>query len=102
MIGTESEYSVTSVLSRLTLNLDTVFSGHYSAERDPKATQEIHDFIISMREVATTKAVKSAKDWLTAWNQGAATITSHSRAKATNVSNTGSASSISSLPYAKR
>ena len=41
MVGTESEYSVTSVLSRLTLNLDTVFSGHYSAERDPKSTQEI-------------------------------------------------------------
>src|ERR1700677_1883754 len=43
MVGTESEHSVTSVLSGLTLNLDTVFSGHYSGERNPKSTQEIRD-----------------------------------------------------------
>src|ERR1700683_1205381 len=80
---------------------DTVFSGHYSGERNPKSTQEIRDFIISTREVATTKAVKSARDWFIAWNQAAATITSHSHTKATNVSNTGSASSVSSLLDAK-
>ena len=43
MIRTESEHSVTSVLSGLTHNLDTVFSGRY---HDPKATQEIRDFDI--------------------------------------------------------
>ena len=69
--------------------------------RDPKSTQEIRDFIISTREVAMAKAVKSARDWFMAWNQAAASITSHSRTKAMNVSNMGSASSVSSLPYAK-
>src|SRR6202044_3850192 len=61
----------------------------------------IRDFIISTREVATAKAAKSAKYGFIAWNQVAAAITSHSCTKETNVSNTGSASSVSSLPYAK-
>ena len=101
MVGTKSEHSVKLVLSRLTLNLDTAFSGHYLAEHDLKSTQEIHNFIISMWEVAMTKAVKSARDWFIAWNQVAAAITLYSHTKATNVSNTGSASSVSSLPYTK-
>jgi hypothetical protein len=36
-----------SLLSRLTINLDTVFSGQYSTEHDPKITHEIGDFTIS-------------------------------------------------------
>ena len=51
------------VLSRLAVNLDTVFSRRYSAEHDPKVTQEMGDFTISTQEVATSKMVESAGDW---------------------------------------
>jgi hypothetical protein len=59
----------------LAVNLDTVFSGCYSAEHDPKVIQEIDDFTILTREVATSKMVKPAGNWFIAWNQAAAAIT---------------------------
>jgi hypothetical protein len=61
-----------SLLSGLAVNLDTVFSGRYSTEHDPKITHEIGDFTISTRETTTSKSVKSAGDWFIAWNQAAA------------------------------
>jgi hypothetical protein len=61
-----------SILSGLAVNLDIVFSGRYSTEHDPQITQEIGDFTILTREVATSKSVRSAGDWFIAWNQAAA------------------------------
>ena len=49
-------------------------SGYILAEHDPKATQEISDFTISMWEVNTSKTDKYARDRFIAWNQVAAEI----------------------------
>ena len=59
----------------LAVNLDSGFSERYSAGHDPKVIQEIDDFTISTREVATSKTVKPAGDCFIAWNQAAAAIT---------------------------
>ena len=61
-----------SVLSGLAVNLDTVFSGRYLTEHDPKITHEIGDFTISTQEATVSKSVKSAGDWFITWNQAAA------------------------------
>jgi len=57
-----------NVLLGLPVNLDAIHSGHYSI------TQEVGDFTISTREVATTKSINSSGDWFIAWNQAAAAI----------------------------
>jgi hypothetical protein len=62
----DSEWKL--LLSGLTVNLDTVFSGWYSMEHNSKVTHEIRDFTISIREATTSKSVKTAGDWFIAWN----------------------------------
>ena len=76
--GSAPEYSDSEwrlILSGLPANLDAIFSSRYSTEHESKISQEVGDFTISIREVSTSKSIKSAGDWFIVWNQTAEATT---------------------------
>ncbi|CAL1707956.1 unnamed protein product [Somion occarium] len=64
----------TNILSGKPVNLDHVFSGHYSAGQEEKQVEKLGGLEISYRPTAPSKRVETFSDWVYAWNRTVSAI----------------------------
>ncbi|KZT18446.1 hypothetical protein NEOLEDRAFT_1143417 [Neolentinus lepideus HHB14362 ss-1] len=63
----DSEWS--NIVEGKPVNLDVVFTGHYSTSFDSRRTEKIGELQLTFGESKPSKHVESAGDWLVAWTK---------------------------------